>query len=48
MNRMTLVPDKLMGPHVDQGARDAIDDLGLVLTAGQVAGLDTYLMEVVR
>ena len=34
MITMQTLTDKPLGPHIDQGARDALDDFGLVCLSG--------------
>lgn len=46
MIRGKAVPERWAGPHVDQNARDLLDDHGLVPTGGAV-GAATHRLEVV-
>ena len=45
---MNVVMDKWAGPHVDQHARDLLDDWGLFPTGGAVVGAVGHRMEVVE
>ena len=49
MIREKAVPERWAGPHVDQNARDLLDDHGLVPTGGGGGGVGvaTHRLEVV-
>ena len=46
MIRKKAVPERWAGPHVDQAARDLLDDHGLVVDYYNVAGANFSMMEV--
>lgn len=47
MLRANAVREKPIGPHIDQCARDALDDRGLVANDDVAVGAATNTMEVV-
>ena len=48
MITMQTLTDKLLGPHIDQRARDALDDFGLVRPSGHSGvGVVSLIKEVV-